>query len=140
MLPRDMNQACSRMAGIYQRGIAQLLHKKFRQNLHMWSQPGLSIDSAAVLGTSTVVEFDRHFTAPLSNYEFAEAYHTSASSVRYVDGVRVPLLCLTARDDPVSPWRAVPRHVSNPFVIHASTQTGGHIGFWSGLLPQRCVY
>lgn len=58
-----------------------------------------------------------------------EAYYTWASSDRYLKDVRVPLLALNAKDDPVIGY--YPLDVgSNGYVALACTTGGGHLGWF----------
>jgi len=44
----------------------------------------------------TVRDFDASLTAPAFGYATVDAYYLDASSVRYLHGVRIPLLVLNA--------------------------------------------
>lgn len=78
----------------------------------------------------TVRDFDELVTAPMAGYENAMAYYADASSHKRVDQVRIPLLCISAADDPVIDGNGQPTFTSNnPNVIFAVTETGGHLGY-----------
>jgi len=60
-------------------------------------------------------------------------YYHDASSKSRLPGVRVPLLCVSAADDPISIKRALPSREAveqNPNVILCVTHGGGHLGFF----------
>lgn len=89
----------------------------------------------------TLWEFDDVVTAPLHGFDGAEDYYARSSSKRFVAGIRVPALLLSAVDDPFLPCdvldevRAVADaspHVALQFEPH-----GGHVGFVTGGAPWR---
>ena len=85
----------------------------------------------------TVREFDDRITAPYFGYKDAEEYYRSAGAKNVIAKVRVPLLLLTAQDDPFVPYETLlrARVNENPYVRFVATEYGGHCGFvsrWSG--------
>jgi predicted alpha/beta-fold hydrolase len=52
-----------------------------------------------------------------------------------VEKVRVPLLLLSAEDDPFIPAETIPRFVQNAQVTWEITKQGGHLGFIEGGFP-----
>src|SRR5947208_2844463 len=61
----------------------------------------------------------------------AGEYYAQSSSGPFVDRVRVPLLLLSAEDDPFIPALCIPR-TANPSVILEVSRHGGHLGFVEG--------
>ncbi|KAJ4962385.1 hypothetical protein NE237_022324 [Protea cynaroides] len=57
------------------------------------------------------------------------------SSASYLGNVSVPLLCISALDDPVCTREAIPWDEcrANRNIVLATTQHGGHLGFFQGL-------
>jgi uncharacterized protein len=85
----------------------------------------------------TVREFDDAITAPHFGYKDAEEYYQSAGAKNVIAKVRVPLLLVTAQDDPFVPYESLlrARVKENPYVRFVATEHGGHCGFvsrWSG--------
>jgi len=85
----------------------------------------------------TVREFDDAITAPCFGFRDAEEYYESASAKRVIGQVRVPLLMMTAQDDPFVPYVSflAAKVEANPRVRFAAPEHGGHCGFvsrWSG--------
>lgn len=100
-------------------------HEMFR------SMPGVDIPSVA--DAKTVREFDDRLTKVAFKYETVDHYYEDASSLRKLERVRVPLLCLNARDDPISVHTALPtaeQVEANPNVILCVTSAGGHLAFY----------
>ena len=52
----------------------------------------------------TVREFDDAITAPCFGFRDAEEYYESAGAKRVIADVRVPMLMMTAEDDPFVPY------------------------------------
>lgn len=85
----------------------------------------------------TVREFDDAITAPCFGFKDAEAYYESASAKRVIGKVAVPLLLITAKDDPFVPYESFLRAgvEENPHVRFVAPENGGHCGFvsrWRG--------
>jgi uncharacterized protein len=88
----------------------------------------------------TVREFDDEITAPCFGFRDAEEYYESAGAKRVIGQVRVPLLMITAQDDPFVPYVSflAAKVEANPCVRFLAPEHGGHCGFvsrWSG--PER---
>jgi predicted alpha/beta-fold hydrolase len=85
----------------------------------------------------TVREFDDAITGPAFGYKDAEEYYEAAGAKRVIDRVRVPLLLMTAKDDPFVPYESFVRAKAeaNPAVQFIAPEHGGHCGFiskWPG--------
>jgi uncharacterized protein len=88
----------------------------------------------------TVREFDDFITAPHFGFRNAEEYYESASGNKVTANVAVPLLLITAQDDPFVPYVSflAARVADNPCIRFVAPEHGGHCGFvsrWSG--PER---
>jgi predicted alpha/beta-fold hydrolase len=81
----------------------------------------------------TVREFDDAITAPQFGYRDAQEYYEAAGAKRVVDKIRVPLLLITAQDDPFVPIEATRRSgvERNPAIVFEAPRHGGHCGFIS---------
>jgi hypothetical protein len=81
----------------------------------------------------TVREFDDEITAPCFGYKDAEEYYQAASAKKVVGKVNVPLLMITAQDDPFVTYESFlrARVEENPCVRFAAPEHGGHCGFIS---------
>jgi uncharacterized protein len=81
----------------------------------------------------TVREFDDKITAPHFGYRDASEYYEAAGAKCVIGNVRVPLLMITAQDDPLVPFgsfaRLQPEQYAN-IQFHAP-EHGGHCGFIS---------
>jgi predicted alpha/beta-fold hydrolase len=92
--------------------------------------PGV-IDIERIRGARTFKEFDDHATAPLHGFADAHDYYTRVACGRYLEGVRRPLLLLSAEDDPFNPGHTLPRELAarHPYLHAEFTRFGGHCGF-----------
>jgi uncharacterized protein len=82
----------------------------------------------------TVREFDDAITAPQFGYRDAQEYYEQAGARRVVGKIRVPLLLITAQDDPFVPYEATRASGANdnPAINFIAPRHGGHCGFISG--------
>ena len=81
----------------------------------------------------TVREFDDVITAPQFGFRDADEYYEAVGAKRLVDQVRVPLLVITAEDDPFVPFAnfLALRLEQYPAIRFRPVQHGGHCGFIS---------
>ncbi|ABN67982.2 predicted protein [Scheffersomyces stipitis CBS 6054] len=78
-------------------------------------------------------EFDHYFTSRMFGLNTAEAYYRHASPVQRLHNVRVPVVILSSKDDPITGNRTLPiSEVSmNPYTTLITTTTGGHLGWFT---------
>jgi predicted alpha/beta-fold hydrolase len=81
----------------------------------------------------TVREFDDAITAPCFGYRDAEEYYEAAGAKKVVGQVRVPMLLITAEDDPFVPYVSflAARVEQNPSIRFLAPEHGGHCAFVS---------
>ena len=81
----------------------------------------------------TVREFDDAITAPSFGYCDAQEYYEAAGARKVVARVRVPMLMITAQDDPFVPYEAFLAALvdENPAIRFVAPERGGHCGFIS---------
>ena len=81
-------------------------------------------------------DFDREVTAKVFGFHTVGSYYRAASSIDKLLNVRVPLLIIHAKDDPIVVDEAAPYDEvqANPWRFMAATSGGGHIGWfeWNG--------
>jgi uncharacterized protein len=115
---------------LYQRHFVKGLMARYRRKAELfperYSQNGFG-------PIRTVREFDDAITAPAFGFKDAEEYYESAGAKKVIGNVRVPLLLITAQDDPFVPYLSLlaARVGENPYVRFVPTEHGGHCGFIS---------
>lgn len=68
-----------------------------------------------------------------------DTFYRRCSSANYIGNVSVPLLCISALDDPLCTREAIPWDEcrANKNVVLATTPNGGHLAFFQGLTAGR---
>lgn len=123
---------------VYEAHFLRSLRRKALEKLERY--PGL-FDPARLERARTLWEFDDVITAPLHGFRDAADYYERSSSIRFLHGIRVPTLLLSARDDPFLPpevlddVRAIAER--NPALTAEFVEQGGHVGFVAGAVPWR---
>ena len=87
-----------------------------------------------VYESKTVKEFDERFTCHQFGYKDSNDYFTQTKISGKLNQIKVPVLALSAEDDPFAPGESLPMDEakqSDRFVM-LSTTYGGHIGFLEG--------
>ena len=118
------------MSFVYRTRFLHTLKRKALAKARLF--PG--VDLARVRAARTLFEFDEALTGPVHGFAGAEDYWAQSSSGPYVARVRVPLLLLSAQDDPFIPAACLPREAAaaNPCVTLEVPARGGHLGFVAG--------
>lgn len=109
--------------------------RSLRRKIHLKADTlGSRIDLDAARRASTIREFDDRVTAPLNGFRDAAEYYAECSSVRFLEGIRVPTLLLHAVDDPFLPPACIPHSQAdrNDRVRLVVERRGGHVGFLEG--------
>jgi uncharacterized protein len=83
----------------------------------------------------TVREFDDKITAPAFGFRDAQEYYEAAGAKKVVAQVRVPMLMITAQDDPFVPYEIFEQAKldQNPSIRFIAPKHGGHCGFISNV-------
>ena len=91
-----------------------------------------AIDINQVRSCKYLYEWDRAVQCAVWGYPTESAYYRDASSVDSVLNVRIPVLALHAKDDPICGDLAVPYEMfkTTPYFVMCSTSIGGHLGFF----------
>jgi len=95
------------------------------------------LDKDLLRTVSSVDEFDENFSIKAYGFNSVEEYYYVSSCFHNLHKVKIPLLVIHAADDPVAPISVVPveRLKSNPNIVTAITQHGGHSGWLEGMNP-----
>ncbi|OAY39755.1 phospholipase ABHD3 isoform X2 [Manihot esculenta] len=122
---RLVQKLYDRVLAIGLQGYAEL-HHSILSRLIEWDNVKLS---------RSVRDFDKHATRVLAKFETVDTYYRRSSCVNFVGNVSLPLLCVSALDDPVCTREAIPWDEcrANENIILATTQHGGHLGYYEGI-------
>ncbi|GIM16412.1 hypothetical protein Vretimale_19016 [Volvox reticuliferus] len=121
--------------------ITGALHKLLRRKLPevhaICATHGLLVDFDEVLACNTIRDFERALMLPICGLADLDEYYRHNNCREALMNVRTPLLCLSARDDPIIDSSLL-RHAevaaaTNPHVLLAVTGRGGHLGWLQGL-------
>ncbi|KAJ2961459.1 hypothetical protein NQZ79_g3277 [Umbelopsis isabellina] len=126
---------------IYSGTMANSLKRAFNKHATILGKhPAVDVDK--VQEAQTIREFDDYVTRAMCDYDTVNDYYRDASSSVVIKNVKVPLLCFNALDDPISPAESIPYDEIkiNPNVVLATTQHGGHLGWFEGIWsPTRWI-
>ncbi|RHY90185.1 hypothetical protein DYB26_004753 [Aphanomyces astaci] len=121
---------------IYNGPLATNLNNLFfhQSNAHQMFADHPDINLVALQATTRVWDFDEQLTRRAFGYASVSEYYRDASSSQYLKHVKIPLLLLSAKDDPICIHTATPFDdvVANEYLMLAVTDTGGHLGFFTG--------
>lgn len=92
-------------------------------------------DWEGIIKARTIPEFDKAATCAIEKFETADAYYRWCSAASYTEKVSIPLLVISALDDPVCTAESIPWHEcrANKNIVLATTKHGGHLGFFEGI-------
>jgi predicted alpha/beta-fold hydrolase len=88
-------------------------------------------ERAGILAARSMVDFDNAVTAPRHGWRDAAQYYDVNSSIHFLPEVKVPLLVIQAKDDPMVPWGPYEAVDWNALATTrlVATRHGGHVGF-----------
>ena len=115
---------------VYRTRFLRSLKRKSLQKLSRF--PG-AFDEARLRAAQTLQEFDDVVTARVHGFAGAPDYYRQCSSIHFLPDVQVPLLLLSAQDDPFIPVRALPERAPDCVQLEFH-EKGGHLGFVEGPL------
>ncbi|XP_039014858.1 embryogenesis-associated protein EMB8-like isoform X2 [Hibiscus syriacus] len=122
---RTMQKIYDRALTVGLQGYAKL-HQSILSSLVNWE---------GVEKSSSLRDFDNHATRILGKFETVDTYYRRSSSTNYIGNVSVPLLCVSALDDPVCTSEAIPWDECrvNENIVLATTPHGGHLAYYEGI-------
>ncbi len=128
----------SRFGRVYVRGFLATLRAKAFDVARRFPEAAARIDIPGVARSRTFWEFDDAATGPLHGFSGAADYYDRSSSIRYLEAIRTPTLCISSEDDPFLPASVLPqaRAAASSSVQFLTTRRGGHVGFVSGASPR----
>jgi len=115
---------------VYQRHFVRGLMSRYARKHKLFPQ---RYPNKGLAPVRTVREFDDVITAPQFGYRNAQDYYDNVGAKRVAAQVRVPLLMITAQDDPFVPYASflAANVEENPHIQFVAPKYGGHCGFIS---------
>jgi uncharacterized protein len=115
---------------LYQRRFVKGLMSRFARKHKMFPD---RYPIAGLPSVRTVRQFDDVITAPQFGYRDAQDYYDHVGAKRVAAQIRVPMLMITAQDDPFVPYASflAARINANPAIQFVAPQHGGHCAFIS---------
>ena len=113
---------------LYARRFLTTLREKVREKQRRFPK---RITGAEVEKIRSLKAFDDYYTSRAHGFADAIDYYTQCSSLRFLEGIRVPTLLLNARNDSFLGPRCYPEEIcrNQPRVYFESPDYGGHVGF-----------
>jgi hypothetical protein len=139
-VPYDLGEGGAYMESglgpFYIRAFVRTLVEKATHIVRAFPDMASKLDIERIGRSSTFREFDDAATAPLHGLSGADEYYATCSSIRFLDRITTPVLCLSALDDPFLPPYVIDRvRALLPSCAElVVTKKGGHIGFVTGSL------
>lgn len=126
----------SGLGPFYVRAFVRTLVEKAIRIVRDFPETASKLDIARIGRSSTFRDFDESATAPLHGMSGADDYYAKCSSIRLLERITTPTLCVSAMDDPFLPPAVLDRvrDLAPPCLELIVTRHGGHIGFVSGPL------
>jgi len=132
--PLDLEACSRRMARLENRLYQRRFVRRMRQRMCATGRYR-RLDFA---GLHSVAAIDDRITAPSFGFGNAGNYYRTQSALGYLGELRVPVLLIYAKDDPMVPAETfdAPPVRGNPWIERLATEHGGHLGFL-GRQPYR---
>ncbi|KAJ1796182.1 hypothetical protein LPJ59_003904 [Coemansia sp. RSA 2399] len=113
------------------------LYKRHRE---MMETGPVELDSDAIEKITKIRQFDDLITARAFGYKDSTDYYSQCSCAQFIPDISIPFLAISSLDDPVCPKEIIPHEAfrTNPHLILALTEYGGHLGFHEDLT--NCWY
>ncbi|OBZ89130.1 hypothetical protein A0J61_02831 [Choanephora cucurbitarum] len=135
--PFDFKSAMERLHStyigrkVYSTAMANNLKKTYFRHKDIITKGG-KVDNEKIMAAQTIRDFDDACTRRMFGFSTVDNYYRDASSCRFVEHVKVPLLCMNALDDPIASAECIPYDEIkvNPHVVLATTDYGGHLGWF----------
>ena len=131
-VPMDLRGSAEQLAlprnRIYMEYLLKPLRARMKQKAmcypELFSIKGLS-------SITTFKEFDERFTAPFHGFSSVDHYWDDSSSLKYLTGITIPTLAITALDDPFLSATCIPHVIAEtlPMFQLETSEHGGHVGF-----------
>ncbi|MFC1563463.1 YheT family hydrolase [candidate division KSB1 bacterium] len=113
---------------LYLKRFLRMLHEKITAKMKI--MPGI-LDDSDYSRIRNFRDFDDRYTAPIHGFRDAVDYWEKTSSKKRLHNIRIPVLIISAKDDPFLPGECYPvEEAENSNYLHLEMpEHGGHTGF-----------
>ncbi|XP_077864803.1 phospholipase ABHD3-like, partial [Saccoglossus kowalevskii] len=124
---------------IFNKHILGKLKDMVDKNSHLLQR---DYDVEYILKSATIREFEERVLVQMFGYRNVEEYYNDCCIHQKISSVKIPVLCLNADNDPISPKCAFPIKEASQYsnIVLAITSHGGHVAFCERLIPSRANY
>ncbi|XP_027355507.1 embryogenesis-associated protein EMB8 [Abrus precatorius] len=119
---------------VYDKALSKALCKIFKKHALLFEDIGGEYNIPLAANAKSVREFDDGLTRVSFGFKSVDEYYSNSSSSDSIKHVKTPLLCIQAANDPIAPYRGIPREdiKENPNCLLIVTSKGGHLGWVAG--------
>ncbi|KAJ3381209.1 hypothetical protein HDU84_005279 [Entophlyctis sp. JEL0112] len=139
--PNCKLKACVSVSNPYDLNLGlSVLHSTHIGIFEKSKSSGGNICPQTVKSSKDLLQFDEAITRRVFGFRSASEYYRMGSCSQFIADIRIPTLMLSDTTDPVATARAIPVDdiLANPYVVLATTERGGHIGWFEGnFAPKR---
>lgn len=137
--PFDVENVLVNMEGsIYEKSlIRKYIYENVLPNINVLEslKETHNVDFNQVLNSKSMREFHSHFTAKIYRHkDLKEFFDVSKVTDDIIQNIKIPTLCIHAKDDPIVKINTVPvdKLKTNDKIIYATTKYGSHICWLEG--------
>jgi len=110
-------------------GLNRIYDKRFVLELSKYIEKNRPKDISLLKGIKTLRDFDEKLTAPIGGFGSRTNYYKVCSSHQYLSLIKIPVVLLTAEDDPFVNFNDYKiAEISGTTVLHIEKH-GGHMGY-----------
>ncbi|MGA8181210.1 MAG: alpha/beta fold hydrolase [Desulfobacterales bacterium] len=131
-VPCDLESCANKLAQrsniLYMKRFLMMFHDKIRMKMRMMPN---EIDDANYHLIRTFKDFDDRYTAPIHGFSNAKDYWNKCSCKQFLPGIDIPVLLISARDDPFLGKECYPvdEAKGSRLFYFEMPDHGGHVGF-----------
>ncbi|KAJ2746805.1 hypothetical protein GGI20_001036 [Coemansia sp. BCRC 34301] len=122
---------------VFNPNLAKAVKRYIAKHQDVIQSGSVCYDFAAIYKATRLRQIDTLLCAPAGGFGSCEEYYAGASTAALIPKIATPFLAINSRDDSCVPIEAVPLSAfeSNPYTALALVNHGGHLGFFTGLVP-----
>ncbi|KAJ2772375.1 hypothetical protein IWQ57_001796 [Coemansia nantahalensis] len=126
---------------VYDVAILNFLKTAFKSNRDAILSAPAGFNAKKIARSASIMEFTEEMTRKAFGYDSAKHLLDDSSCQPHLRNIRIPMLFLNSLDDPICIRPLIPfeEFASNPYLVLALTDDGGHIGYVGGLWPKSWI-